>query len=356
MNGPAPDILPKCPICGNDADKTNSHLIPWFIIKNCITEDGSGIQDKEISYTISTGHFTKRYTGRSILPEKLEELGALDSLQTEEENPYSRDYLICKACEAKLSRLESIFANQFREMKILAAIPGLPQKNGLSILIDEKYEYGLYQLFIQSIFYRCSIGRLDGFMLHPVIEKKIERTLQESFALPGFNKLTAKDHLTLSDSFPLITAVLHTPKGGDPTTNFVMINKVRFPYFIMAGKWLFQLWEKEKQMKGTQESLHGLRRHLDPASFYPIISGKSHLIILDNDSSEFVLKERLGFFVQKKIVGIQRDIRNFHLHMFGFKADPAITQYIQARYFHHLDNKETELEAFKLAFMDLKTI
>ena len=54
-------------------------------------------------------------------------------------------------------------------------------------------------------------------MLHPVIEKKIERNLQESFALPGFNKLTAKDHLTLSESFPLITAVLHTPKGGDPT-------------------------------------------------------------------------------------------------------------------------------------------
>jgi hypothetical protein len=58
-----------CPICGNPANKTNTHLIPWFIIKHYITQDGTGIRDKELSFTISSGHFTKMFAGRSVLPE-----------------------------------------------------------------------------------------------------------------------------------------------------------------------------------------------------------------------------------------------------------------------------------------------
>src|SRR5687768_11465019 len=107
------NMLPFCPICGNVADKTNAHLIPWFIIKHYITEKGTGIRDKELSFTISTGHFTKIYAGRSVLPETLEEFGDLNELQQEKINPYTRDNLWCIQCEAKFARLEAMFATKF---------------------------------------------------------------------------------------------------------------------------------------------------------------------------------------------------------------------------------------------------
>src|SRR5688572_15463989 len=103
------EIEKFCPFCGNPANKTNAHLIPWFIIKNRITHDGTGNRDTELSFTISSAHFTKIYAGRSVLPETIEEFGDLHELEKEEENPYSRDHLWCTQCEEKFSRLEAIF-------------------------------------------------------------------------------------------------------------------------------------------------------------------------------------------------------------------------------------------------------
>src|SRR5688500_15379617 len=109
--------VPACPICGNPANKTNTHLIPWFIIKHYVTQDGVGLRDKELSFNISSGHFTKLFAGRSVLPEKLEEFGDLHELEKEADNPYARDHLWCSKCEEKFSRLEAIFASQYREDK-----------------------------------------------------------------------------------------------------------------------------------------------------------------------------------------------------------------------------------------------
>src|ERR1700678_4311519 len=117
----APDF-PECPICGNPANKSNTHLIPWFIIKHHVTEKGVGLQDKQLSYTISPGTFTKVKAGRGILPEQLEELGDLHEMEIEEEDPFARDYLWCPACERKFSRLESIFSAVFSTKK-LAHLP-----------------------------------------------------------------------------------------------------------------------------------------------------------------------------------------------------------------------------------------
>lgn len=106
-----------CPICGRPAKKTNTHLIPWFIIKHHVTQNGGGGRDKEFSFTISSKHFTKIFVGRSVLPEKLEELGNLHDLEKETSNPYARDYLWCSKCEEKFSRLEAVFALRFKTDK-----------------------------------------------------------------------------------------------------------------------------------------------------------------------------------------------------------------------------------------------
>ena len=114
--------MEKCPICNtNDADKKNVHLIPWFLIKKCITQRGSGERGMELSFSIEPQSFTKMHIGRSVLPETVEEFAELHNLQKEKENPYSKDNLICTECEEKLSRIEAIFASQFLERKLTNA-------------------------------------------------------------------------------------------------------------------------------------------------------------------------------------------------------------------------------------------
>lgn len=136
----------KCPICKDkDADKKNVHLIPWFLIKNCVTQDGSGERDMELSFSIDPASFTKMYTGRGILPENLEEYGELDERQKENTNPYSRDNIICSTCENKLSRLEAIFASQFSEKKLsIETQPNFKLLEDNSLLVDPKYNNTLY--------------------------------------------------------------------------------------------------------------------------------------------------------------------------------------------------------------------
>ena len=109
-----------CPICcEKEANKKNVHLLPWFLIKKHITHRGTGDRDMEMSFTINPMEFTRVYTGRSVLPENVQELGDLNDLQKEKSNPYSVDDIICGDCEAKLSRLEAIFASEFNSKNLI---------------------------------------------------------------------------------------------------------------------------------------------------------------------------------------------------------------------------------------------
>ena len=115
--------MKKCPIClDNDATKTNVHMIPWFLIKKVVTQDGSGLREMVMSFSLSPRSMSKVYTGQGILPEKIADLGELSELQIEKHEPYSRDYLICPKCEDKLSKLEAFFASEFNDKKMHLAV------------------------------------------------------------------------------------------------------------------------------------------------------------------------------------------------------------------------------------------
>ena len=350
--------MEKCPICKtNDADKKNVHLIPWFLIKNCITQRGSGDRDMELSFSIEPQSFTKMYTGRSILPEVVEEFGELNDLQKENENPYSRDYLICTECEEKLSRLEAIFASQLTEKKLRNVYQTkLDKINNNSIVIDKKYDTSLYELLIQSIFYRCSIGRFNDFRLIPVIENRLEENLRKAFSIQNFKKIKATEPIDLMFKFPIITSSFFTAEGEDPTKHFIVVPNSKIPYFIMAGKWMFQLFQAEKHVKSTIEWLYGLQDKLNPFETYKIIKNSSHVILLDKENGEVILKNFLDFFTQKRINGVKKNIKDLYLHIFKTRPSNSIAQYIYQQYFVHLNDGKNEFEAMTHAFFDLKKL
>jgi hypothetical protein len=350
--------MKPCPICRNrEANKKNVHLIPWFLIKKCITERGSGERDMELSFSIDPTSFTKMYTGRGILPENIEEFGELHDFQKEKENPYSRDNIICAVCEDNLSRLEAIFASQFADKKLKSAFHSkLEYLNGHSVYIDSKYNSLLYHLLIQSIFYRCSIGRFNGFSLNQDTEKKIEENLRIAFLIQDFRKLKATDNIDFPNSFPVLTCSFYIPVGEDPTKNFIVVNKSRFPYFIMAGKWMFQLFEAEKHLKSSVEWLYGLNNKFKATEANMIIKDKAHVLLLDADSSKSISDNLIHFFTEKRIEGLRKNIRDLHVHIFKHKPDEFIGQYIFKQYFFHLNLGKTEFKSMVHAFYDLKKL
>lgn len=355
-SNPTTEIDSKCPICGNTANKTNLHLIPWFIIKHYITQQGTGIRDKELSFTISSDHLTKLFAGRSVLPEKLEEFGGLHDSEKEEENPYSRDHLWCDKCEKKFSRLEAIFSTRFSETKMRKSLTNHPIYKDHRIVIDNGMDNSIFQLFIQSIFWRCSIGKFDGFTLQPDIENKIKENLQEAFKTENFLELKAADQLPLKYSFPVFVSLLHVEPEDDSTKEFIMLNKSKAPYFIMGGKWLFQLFTKEGHIRGTQEWLYGLRHGLDTVAFFPKITGKPHVLLHNQALSQSFTQNRLDSFIEKKTLGLRRIIREAHVKFFRTKPTPFIENYILQQYFSHSDSGKTEFESFVHAFYDLKNL
>jgi hypothetical protein len=144
----------------------------------------------EFSFTISPQGFSRLYTGAGILPEYKEEYANLSDLQKEKRNPYIKDDILCPTCENNLARLEAIFASQFMEKKVKAIVnqTGTTNLNGNSIITLSHYNISLYELLIQSIFYRCSIGRLNNFVMNKSIELRIEENLRNAFENPNFQK------------------------------------------------------------------------------------------------------------------------------------------------------------------------
>ena len=54
---------PPCLLCGiKPATKTNSHIIPSFMVASVCSYDGSGKRDKEVMFTMST-YEDRIYTG-----------------------------------------------------------------------------------------------------------------------------------------------------------------------------------------------------------------------------------------------------------------------------------------------------
>lgn len=230
----------------------------------------------------------------------------------------------------------------------------LPTHAAQEILIDNGFDNSIYQLFVQSIFWRCSIGKFDGFTLNQNLENKITENLREAFKLPEFLKLKPEEKVPLIHKFPLITTFRFIKQGADPTEDYIMTNNGSTPYFIMAGKWQFQLYMDEKKIRSSQEWLFGLRTSIDVVGLYPKIKNSSHVILLTEELSDRFSKNRLDYFVEKKRRGIIGAIRDCHAHVCGFKAPLGVQAYIYRQYLAHRDKGTPEFESFIAAFLDLK--
>lgn len=112
-----------CLICGKaDASKTNSHIVPSFLVSMYDSYDNSGKRGRDLQISITDiGRST--YVG-AIPSTKYEEIINEDSLNDEKRieelknNPDAIDYVFCPTCEKLLADLlESPYADAFKQNK-----------------------------------------------------------------------------------------------------------------------------------------------------------------------------------------------------------------------------------------------
>lgn len=189
----------NCLICKKEkATKTNSHLIPSFMIARVCSYDGSGKRDKEVMFTM-TSYEDKVYVG-AIPDTKLNELFNPEKLTDErierelKNNTASKDYIFCPKCEANLSKyLETPYAEHYLR--------------GKSIQSDIAYFFWL------SIVWRESISRQFEFALPEDIELNLGECLKEYM-----EAVASKQDITLiikkcNFSYRLLRCPSYLPNG-----------------------------------------------------------------------------------------------------------------------------------------------
>ena len=64
--------MPNCALCQQrEADKTGSHLVPFFLMRTIDNVDNKKERGMELGFELGKGH-VKGYFGGSVLPERLE--------------------------------------------------------------------------------------------------------------------------------------------------------------------------------------------------------------------------------------------------------------------------------------------
>lgn len=166
----------KCLICKNrEADKTNSHIIPSFLVAMFTSADDSGKRDTEVMFTISNKKQTTVYTGRSIPGSSRDSLFDESKMKQEridgelKNNTASRDYVFCNTCEKRMGNyLESPYGSHVRE--------------GRKVDVDSAYFFWL------SIIWRMSVVGEFGYKLPDNIENALGKSLNDYLNAKAENK------------------------------------------------------------------------------------------------------------------------------------------------------------------------
>lgn len=313
----------QCRLCKNaKADMKNAHLIPHFLIKTATNEDGSPLRDKELIFSISSSDFVDIFYGRNISIDKISEVRGRDLTDEEIQalsNPITVDELICRSCEKKIALVESYIADSLYNPMLTGniVVAGKDYK-GAQISEWKGVDSSLFYLFVYSIFWRCSAAKLDGFSLTPDIEEELRLILTTNLK-DDLGQMMGLDSTSIG-KFPIVSTFSEDGTGIDPTADFITLHNTRFPYFLIANRMTFQLFEKVKQVKNSQFYLNGLSSMVDAVQSLMHLNSQVKIALIDKKQSE-ILKVHTYEEIGKKFNNFQKgSIQEIHQRTFGRRA------------------------------------
>jgi len=238
----------KCKLCQKERELQKSHIIPEFMFKPLY-------DDKHRIISMSTKEEVKdRYIQKGI-----------------------REYLLCKECEERFSKLETYAADLIFQKVIFT------EKNENSIIV-KNVDYNIFKLFQLSILWRASISQLKEFKevyLGPH-EEKIRNLL--------LNNNPDDPHqyccmIFYSSTIPLSIDLLLMP-------DMVRIEKHRCYRFILNG--LFWIYFVSSHTDSLPEQLYlsrdGTLPILDGKDFFACYYYRRALEMLKNNGNKKLIR------------------------------------------------------------------
>jgi len=232
--------MSNCELCRKiTADKKGSHIIPHFLLKRVLNVDGAKGRDHELGFVIKPFD-TDSFFGRSVLPDKIEEVfGELsdEDIEVMSEMPYVVDYLFCEGCESRLATLESEYA------KTLTKSEDDQYKSGVT------GEIGL--LFWMSVLWRISIrGNLGVTMKKG--ECELMRRVLDSSISRDLKQINIETIGQRKDLRKVSYKLLRSPDYSDELPTFILFHpKFQKPYFLIIDEFVlaFSLNSHYEQVK-----------------------------------------------------------------------------------------------------------
>ncbi len=250
--------MDQCRLCkAAKADKSGSHIVSHFLIKEFVNQDGFTSKNKEITFTLSTKtpDAVKFFFGRGILPDTIK--GVLGSNLSEIEpqlmkDPFVRDYLLCSPCESKLAVLEGAFKTIVYSKK--DRFTGATEIRSIPIFKIE--ESDLIRVFFYSIIWRTSVAHLYSSRLPSVLEDRLRMLVNGALSQKEAELLQniKNNHSTLS-SIPL--AIFYSSTGVGST---IAHNVAKAPYYFIFNDFIVCLYGKKKSVYKAPEKGFNVER------------------------------------------------------------------------------------------------
>lgn len=269
----------KCKLCKEKtADKTGSHIVPHFILKNIDNLENSKERDKELGFEISS-FGTKAYFGRGILPEKLEEIyGEVTDEIIEKNNvPLLQDYIFCSECEKKLSIIESEYSKNVSTFATQYSI-----HNPKNLFIS-------YLLWI-SVIWRLSITS-ENFKLSRKNESILQRILKNYLRL-DIRKIVPL--IRDKDLKKVSIKILKSNQNHNPTFKTLIVNpEIEYPYYLVADDYILAFYlqsNKKKRSRKKVPYLKDIQKSINSAKTNTSRKGES-ITFIDSHALENLNKE-----------------------------------------------------------------
>ncbi len=125
---------------------------------------------------------------------------------------------------------------------------------------------------------------------------------------------------------------------------------------LVCGLWVFQLFEKEGQVQGTNQYLYVLRYALDTAGLYPQIKGRSHVMMVNaTDSEQFVTNIMQAVStakVKEEMHGVKRVMREIHKQMFKQPVTREAERFALGKYLVYRGQGNAEFKSCEMALIE----
>lgn len=213
---------PECRLCKSPANQTGSHVVSHMLINDLLSEKHGNHRDDGVLFGISSSGDTKHQIGRSVLPEKIEEIfGENNEVINNDTNLTTYDFIFCTKCEKSMAGLEG------------KAKPILEKLKKEKYRITDNDEIDLMLFFLLQL-WRSSEVSLMGFNLDKRSNGIIKRSL--------FNYL-------IENSIPELTGVLGVfiIQKSSKTDGLLFLNSgTQSPYYFVFDGFAICYFPKNK--------------------------------------------------------------------------------------------------------------